>query len=355
MPSKERGFRGLDRSTQEVGRLDLGPQIMQKTRSGTISLFSDADTPYLRPVADGFPKKRKIPSYFHQICGNEHRSSTGFADQELETKNPKYASQSPDLGNITSKRGNDEITRTTTAEARNVLSEGRKPFLDGSHQVTKTCFQIFIKTPESKSFLVWVHAYSTVMQLKQQIWALSGYPRQIQHLVNGRWSLQDNKTMGSYGINPGVTIVLNFRLRGGAPFQGQTSSSEGEKGKNTASHHQPKGGISYKNILQGNKESGSSPDQGRYTPKPYIVDQLGQTPTLNFDSTGLDVFVNSYETQALICRFNSFWPKPMDLFHWIFTTWTMECDIHLCSKGFFIVRFASSEARETIISKGPWF
>lgn len=58
---------------------------------------------------------------------------------------------------------------------------------------------------------------------------------------------------------------------------------------------------------------------------------------------------------ALICRFNSFWPKPLDLFHWIFTSWTMECDIHLCSKGFFIVRFASREVRDTIISAGPWF
>lgn len=45
----------------------------------------------------------------------------------------------------------------------------------------------------------------------------------------------------------------------------------------------------------------------------------------------------------------------MDLFHWIFTSWTMECDIHLCSKGFFIVRFASKEVRDTIISVGPWF
>eukprot|EP00253_Pinus_taeda_P007922 PITA_07922 len=33
----------------------------------------------------------------------------------------------------------------------------------------------------------------------------------------------------------------------------------------------------------------------------------------------------------------------------------MECDIYLCSKGFFIVRFASSEDREKIISNGPYF
>jgi len=33
----------------------------------------------------------------------------------------------------------------------------------------------------------------------------------------------------------------------------------------------------------------------------------------------------------------------------------MECDIHLFSKRFFIVRFASTEVRDTIISVGPWF
>eukprot|EP00253_Pinus_taeda_P023327 PITA_23327 len=33
----------------------------------------------------------------------------------------------------------------------------------------------------------------------------------------------------------------------------------------------------------------------------------------------------------------------------------MECDIHLCSKGFFIVKFTSQEVRDTVISSGPWF
>lgn len=160
---------------------------------------------------------------------------------------------------------------------------------------------------------MWVHAGSTILQLKQQIWAETGYPVQIQHLVSGRWSLQDSRTLKSYEISPGTIIVLNLRLRGGALPQGQPSSSGGDKGKKTTPQHQPKGGSSYKNILQGNRDSRSSPEQGGYTPRPYIVDQLGQTPALNFDSTGLDDFIKSYETQALICRFNSFWPKPMDL------------------------------------------
>lgn len=45
----------------------------------------------------------------------------------------------------------------------------------------------------------------------------------------------------------------------------------------------------------------------------------------------------------------------MDLFHWIFTNWNMEYDIHLCSKGYFIVNFHSQEARDIILMAGPWF
>lgn len=33
----------------------------------------------------------------------------------------------------------------------------------------------------------------------------------------------------------------------------------------------------------------------------------------------------------------------------------MDCEIHLCSKGFFIVKFTISEARDIIIREGPWF
>lgn len=63
----------------------------------------------------------------------------------------------------------------------------------------------------------------------------------------------------------------------------------------------------------------------------------------------------TYESQAVICRFNGFWPKPVDLFHWILTTWSINCEIHLYSKGFFIVKFASSKEREYALREGPWF
>ena len=33
----------------------------------------------------------------------------------------------------------------------------------------------------------------------------------------------------------------------------------------------------------------------------------------------------------------------------------MDCEIHLCSKGFFIVKFTSTVDKETILQEGPWF
>ena len=158
-----------------------------------------------------------------------------------------------------------------------------------------------------------------------------GYPIPIQHLVSGRHSLQDSRSLKEYGIKAEMIISLNLRLRGGAVHQGIPSSAGGEKGKKATPQQQTTGGPSYKKILQGNKTAGSPPVQEGVVPWPYIVEQLGQTPTFKIDTSETEDYVKTYETQALICRFNCFWPKPMDLFHWIFTQWTMECDIHLCS------------------------
>ena len=240
-----------------------------------------------------------------QIAGIVHRPSGGEADPDMQRE--ERSNKRLDLED--SLQPEHLAISSDTSIGRSGTQ--RKPSL----QVTTTHFQIFIKTLEGKSCLAWVHAGSTIMQLKQQIWALTRYPVQTQHLVSGRWSLQDSRTLGSYEISQKETIVLNLRLRGGAMPQGQPSFSGGDKGKKTTPQHQPKGGASYKNILQGNRDSGSSLDQGGYIPRPYIVDQLGETPALNIDFSGIDVFVKDYESQALICRFNSFWPKPMDLFH----------------------------------------
>jgi len=47
--------------------------------------------------------------------------------------------------------------------------------------------------------------------------------------------------------------------------------------------------------------------------------------------------------------------KPTELFHWIFANLTTHSDIHLCSKGLFIVNFPITEARDIILREGPWF
>lgn len=67
-------------------------------------------------------------------------------------------------------------------------------------QLRSNPFQIFIRPPVGKSQLVWVHEDTTIMQLKQKIWGLMGYPVPIQHLVNGHNSLQDCKLLKDYAI-----------------------------------------------------------------------------------------------------------------------------------------------------------
>ena len=99
----------------------------------------------------------------------------------------------------------------------------------------------------------------------------------------------------------------------------------------------------------------TAPKQVRTEPSPYIVEQMQHTPKLTIDTTEAEKVCNSYEKLAIICRFNGFWPKPLDLFHWILTKWSLDCEIHLYSKWFFIVKFQSSEVRDLVIQEGPWF
>eukprot|EP00253_Pinus_taeda_P011765 PITA_11765 len=54
-------------------------------------------------------------------------------------------------------------------------------------------------------------------------------------------------------------------------------------------------------------------------------------------------------------RFNGYWPKTDALDQWVYTSWTSKCEIYLCPKGFFIVRFSTELERDNIINQGPWF
>ena len=76
-------------------------------------------------------------------------------------------------------------------------------------------------------------------------------------------------------------------------------------------------------------------------PSPYIVEKLESTPVLEIKSEQVKGLFSSLQAEAVICRFNGFWPKSHDLHAWIFQNWTTNCQILLCSKGFFIVQFDS--------------
>ena len=82
-----------------------------------------------------------------------------------------------------------------------------------------------------KSQLVWVHKENSILQLKQKIWGLMGYPVPIQHLVSGHSSLQDCRLLKDYAIKIEMTISLNLHLRGGATNQGTSRSTGGDKEK----------------------------------------------------------------------------------------------------------------------------
>jgi hypothetical protein len=66
-----------------------------------------------------------------------------------------------------------------------------------------------------------------------------------------------------------------------------------------------------------------------------------------------------YRSVSLVCRFNGFWPKLVDLNSWISATWIpimqQQAFIHPCAKGFFIVEFDIEEDRDLILNSGLWF
>ena len=63
----------------------------------------------------------------------------------------------------------------------------------------------------------------------------------------------------------------------------------------------------------------------------------------------------SFKSKAFICRFNGLWPQSEDLHQWIYSSWTKNCEIILCSKAFFAVQFYSQEDYKIIFQEGTWF
>jgi len=89
---------------------------------------------------------------------------------------------------------------------------------------------------------------------------------------------------------------------------------------------------------------------------PYIMEQKPENPILSILSIPeVNSLYSDLSNSAIICRFNGFWPNSDVLHQWIHTAWTSNCEIYLCPKGFFIVRFSIAQEQEHILNMGPWF
>jgi len=116
-----------------------------------------------------------------------------------------------------------------------------------------------------------------------------------------------------------------------------------------------KGTGSFKDVVKGKGEATNKPTLTQDLPGPYRVEQRKQTPILTIDLPEVNNSHADFSSLAVICRFNGFWPKTDALRQWIFSTWSTNCDIHLCSKGFFIVKFDTVNEKEYVLHEGPWF
>jgi len=281
------------------------------------------------PDLDHFVENRPSWATFNPIYGNKHRSSLGLFDLDPRTVDQPHFRLDLDAQPLN--KGMQKPQNNISA--LDLLNARVGPPAKG--------YQVFIKLLEGKSKLIWVKGTDTVKQMQEIIMQQLGYPIKSQNLIHGGRALQDTKFLWEYQIEPLSTIMLNLRIRGGASVNGRNNNRA--EGSGTSSGKKP-GSISFKNILQGKNTKGTAPNQIGMDAGPYIVDQLDHTPEYNIDTPEIEEHCTTYERQAIICRFNSFWPKPMDLFHWIFTNWTMQCEIHLCSRTI---------DRDTVLQEGP--
>lgn len=196
---------------------------------------------------------------------------------------------------------------------------------------------IFIRSMEGNTICIRIGSWEEIKTLKQRIQERTGIPPYKQILIYTGKILQEEHKLNKYGIGRDSTIYLSTRIRGGCPG---TSS---------------KGTVSFKDAVKGKKETQAHTDLQDTIPGPYIVEQTAQNPAITISAPEVNEIQQDYLSKAVICRFNGFWPKPKALRQWIYSIWTVNCDIHLCSKGFFIVKFDTVNDKEYALYEGPWF
>jgi len=229
-------------------------------------------------------------------------------------------------------------------------------------------YQIFIKLPSGKSFLVWVNILDTVEVLRARltsrvealranIASCMGNHANDFYLVHAGKSMQDSLKLSDYQISRNSSISLLFRLRGGA-VGNQRGPIPSNKGVGNPKNRGTAGPSSYKDaarIPSQPKGPHASADPLPTQPGPYIVEKLDDIPALEVKNTEVKNLFNTLQTHALVCRFNGYWPRSFDLHNWISSNWTKSCQVLLCSKGFFVVQLESQEDYQKILMQGPWF
>lgn len=196
---------------------------------------------------------------------------------------------------------------------------------------------LFIKTMGGSTICIEIGTWEATEILKQRIHEKTGILPYKQLLIYAGKVIQEGFKLMEYGIEKDSTICLSSRLRGGCPG----SSS--------------KGPVSFKDAVKGKMEPKKKTKQQATAPGAYIVEQTTQNPALAISIPEVNEIQTDYLTKGVICRFNGFWPKPEALRQWIYSIWTENCDIHLCSKGFFIVKFETIKDKEYALNEGPWF
>jgi len=204
-------------------------------------------------------------------------------------------------------------------------------------------FQIFINMPTGNSILVWVNDLVSVEELRAIIARRMGYHACDFYLVHAGKSMEVSLKLSDYQISRNSSISLLLRLRGGA---------EGKQ-RGSIPTHKGAGPSSYKDAARQKGPQTEAPSN--VLPSPYIVEKLESTPVLEIKNDQVKGLFKSLQAKAVICRFNGFWPKSHDLHCWIFQNWTANCQILLCTKGFFIVQFESLEEYQKVLLQGPWF
>lgn len=197
----------------------------------------------------------------------------------------------------------------------------------------KSCksFPIFYKMLKGFSVTLIVKGSMDIYALKLLHQAKTRILTKAQRMQHEGKILDSVSYMSEYKIKRDYIIFLNARLCSGSRGRGNPSLAK----------------PTYKEMAQQNKGP-------IVTSRAYIVDRADQTPQLELTNPYIVGIHDTYPTRGIIYRFNGLWPKTADLFKWIFSNWTNDCEIFLCSRGFFMVLFKCQEDYQGLFYLGPW-